>query len=445
MPDVVYANDPETIIRKRKSLAKSAEKTRVLMGTWLRVISEEEEWFQVETRTGKKRGFVQRTSVREKAALKVFFVDVGQGDGAIIESPEGILLIDGGPSKSYYKYLKNRAKPVIDDGGGPVHIDAMVVSHPDDDHFNGLTHLLRDRNFTFGRIYHNGIIRYADGTGHGDLNLGRMGAKTINGEKVPVLKESFSTISQVRKLINAGDLKTRFHQFWQAAVDAEDAGHLLHGARRLTHRDATLPGFSGDPQDGLRVEVLGPVVTRDSGAVNYRAFPSPENPDGEPSDSHTINGHSVVLKLHFGKHTFLFAGDLNIPAERHLIAHYQNKNPFRVDVAKACHHGSSDFLLNFLKKVSPHATVFSSGEDRLHDHPLPDALGAAVRHSRGDFPLLFSTELARTPLGGGRVLYGHINARSNGSVISLAQRKERGGKDEWHSFGLPFRGRFPHS
>ena len=121
--------------------------------------------------------------------------------------------------------------------------------------------------------------------------------------------------------------------------------------------------------------MLGPVVTRDSGAVNYRAFPSPENPDGEPSDSHTINGHSVVLKLHFGKHTFLFAGDLNIPAERHLIAHYQNENPFRVDVAKACHHGSSDFLLNFLKKVSPHATVFSSGEDRLHDHPLPARIG----------------------------------------------------------------------
>jgi hypothetical protein len=129
-----------------------------------------------------------------------------------------------------------------------------------------------------------------------------------------------------------------------------------------------------------------------------------------------------------------------------LLAHYRHDpGLFKVDVNKACHHGSSDFLVDFLKVVNPHASVFSSGEGRPHNHPLPDALGAVCRHSRGEIPLLFSTELARTPLGGERLLKGDINARSNGEIMVMAQRKERPGKDTWNSFHVPFQGRFAES
>ena len=75
---------------------------------------------------------------------------------------------------------------------------------------------------------------------------------------------------------------------------------------------------------------------------------------------------------------------------------------------------------------------------------MPDALGAATRHSRGNYPLLFSTELARTPIGSG-FHYGHINARTNGKQLTMAQRKEKPGlKDPWESFAVPFHGRFRH-
>jgi hypothetical protein len=40
--------------------------------------------------------------------------------------------------------------------------------------------------------------------------------------------------------------------------------------------------------------------------------------------------------------------------------------------------------------------VLSSGDDEPHSHPRPDALGAYGKHSHGDRPLLFSTELARS-------------------------------------------------
>ena len=97
-----------------------------------------------------------------------------------------------------------------------------------------------------------------------------------------------------------------------------------------------------------------------------------------------------------------------------------------------------------MKEVSPSATVFSSGDDGNYDHPLPDAIGAAARHSEGEFPLVFSTELARDHSSTGKIKLGHINARSNGDTIVMAQKKESPGrsKQEWHPFAVPYGGPF---
>ena len=149
------------------------------------------------------------------------------------------------------------------------------------------------------------------------------------------------------------------------------------------------------------------------------------------------------LKLIFGDHSFLFGGDLNIPAQKHLLASQGDENPFQVDVAKACHHGSSDFSVDFLNKVRPHVNVFSSGDNKSFDHPMADAVGAAGRYTRGDHPLLFLTELARAETRS-RTHYGLINARSNGTTLVMAQMKEQHKKaDVWDSYTVPWQGRFP--
>ncbi len=79
-------------------------------------------------------------------------------------------------------------------------------------------------------------------------------------------------------------------------------------------RNKTLPGFSERGDDKLFIEVLAPVPTKASGAVEYVTFPDAEDvvvkrqdeKDRDeiprPSSSHTRNGHSIVRKLHFGEH-----------------------------------------------------------------------------------------------------------------------------------------------
>ena len=70
--------------------------------------------------------------------LSVTFLDVGQGDAALIEGPAGHrILVDGGPSGAALKRALNRHLPFYDR-----RIDLAVLTHPDADHAGGLPSLL---------------------------------------------------------------------------------------------------------------------------------------------------------------------------------------------------------------------------------------------------------------------------------------------------------------
>lgn len=460
---VVFADKPETIIRKAPSASAKAL-NHVLLGTWLGVKDESGDFLEVTTRKAGRGGWVHKSDVRDDPVLKLFYVDVGQGDGAIIEHPEGIMVIDGGPNKNLYRFMLHRYSPIFAEGK-KVHIGALVMSHPDADHFAGLTHILKDDRFTIGTVFHNGIKRYNSKHPDVDFDLGTLRDRTVDGKTVETLTETMSTLTHAKALLKENDdsvasqisslpsgkkpkklVMTTYYNFWAAAIAAHDDGRLS-SARRITSRDGMLPGFTAASPSKLKVEVVGPVPTKTSGAVEYVGFGEPHerastSTSHSVSSSHTRNGHSLVLRLVFGDHSFLFGGDLNIPAEAHLMKHYGGKNPFHSDVAKACHHGSSDFSVKFLKMVKPHVNVFSSGDNKSFDHPVADALGAAGQHASGDFPLLFSTELARATSKNG-IHFGLINARSNGKVLTMAQMKEQHKKaDVWDSFTVPWEGKF---
>jgi competence protein ComEC len=70
--------------------------------------------------------------------LKIYFLDVGQGDSALIRTPYGQnILVDGGPDDKAVKGL-GKALPFYDKK-----IDLMILSHPHDDHYGGLIDVLK--------------------------------------------------------------------------------------------------------------------------------------------------------------------------------------------------------------------------------------------------------------------------------------------------------------
>ncbi len=463
MTEIRYVREVGTFLARHRGAAPgSPGSVQKLLGARLHIDENDvvDGWVRatdVPDKDGKVRGvFVEESRISATQMLKVFYVDVGQGDATLIEAEGAVVVIDGGPNRGFHDALVDRLRAIhrADEAAGRqpparLRINVMVVTHFDLDHYYGLIKVLESDDFEVGRLYHNGLPRYGADADK-DLNLGTV----INhNDGTRSISTDLRGIESARDLLGSGELvtargnDTKFARFLRAVVGAFDAGRLDSMAL-LVRRDVSgAPDVLPDTGPDMTFEVLGPVTTTGFGAIRLPAFHDPHtasatNPHPSPSESHTINGNSVVLRLGYGDKTFLFGGDLNQPAQRFLNARYPSLEPFSADVNKACHHGSSDFDLDYLKAVSPQATVFSSGDNGSFDHPLPDAMGAAAKHSEGDFPLVFSTELARET-GKKGIKFGHINARCNGDTIVMAQKKEKPSlKKKWHSFPLPFGGPF---
>ncbi|MFD2043407.1 ComEC/Rec2 family competence protein [Ornithinibacillus salinisoli] len=76
--------------------------------------------------------------VQKPDELIVHFINVGQGDSILIQTPnESNILIDGGPPKSGKKVVKYLEEH------GVKEIDLMIATHPDKDHVGGLPHVMK--------------------------------------------------------------------------------------------------------------------------------------------------------------------------------------------------------------------------------------------------------------------------------------------------------------
>lgn len=69
--------------------------------------------------------------------MEVVFLDVGQGDAALVKTPHNkYILVDGGPDKEILNKLGEEMLPGISE------IEAVILSHPHADHVSGLNYVL---------------------------------------------------------------------------------------------------------------------------------------------------------------------------------------------------------------------------------------------------------------------------------------------------------------
>jgi competence protein ComEC len=89
-----------------------------------------------------------------KDAISVTYLDVGQGDSAVIEAGgKRIMVVDTGRTgrevDAYLRYL------------GQKDIDVLMVTHADDDHGAGVSYVMR--KFVVREVWDNGLLIYPDG------------------------------------------------------------------------------------------------------------------------------------------------------------------------------------------------------------------------------------------------------------------------------------------
>lgn len=95
------------------------------------------------------------------------------------------------------------------------------------------------------------------------------------------------------------------------------------------------------------------------------------NPGCGPADQN-INNDSLVLRMTWGRRSFLLTGDIEEPAEECLAALGPS---LQSDVLKVAHHGSGTSTSSrFLNQVNPVIAVISAGKVNPFGHPHPEVV-----------------------------------------------------------------------
>jgi competence protein ComEC len=241
--------------------------------------------------------------------LRVDFLDVGQGDSALITFPDNTtLLIDGGGrpgpfekenrfsaggsfgEETFEPETRSIGESVVSEylwWRGLDHVDYILATHADADHIDGLNDVVR--NFDVRAAF---VAR----TPTTDIEYARFG-ETLAERSVPLL------------LVGAGDV-------------------LRVGA--------------------VTAKVLWPVAVEDPNAGSR-------------------NNDSIVLRLQFGERALLLTGDLEMAGEIGMLRAGEN---VRADVVKVAHHGSkTSSTVNFIAAVQPCLAIISVGQTSIFGHP----------------------------------------------------------------------------
>lgn len=387
-----------------RNTSGNEEKFELLWGDRVRVINQDEERWKVKARGF--TGYVTSGHLGDTSRLELYFIDVGQGDGVLIRTPDNRhILIDGGWPRKSQPTGKNAAdfvdwKFYKDYESTPIKLDAMICSHNDQDHYGGLWDLLdkfqheeldSDENIHVETFYHAGLSWWKGTSGR---VLGPT-VTTANGTMWTRLLEDRASLE--KGLQTSGShpkLQGEWAKFLRKVKQAKTEAGTPSPVHRLSNNIQYLPGF--DQTNDVSLKVLAPIEFDVGGKPVIRKFSGGE--------SKNTNGNSVLLRLDYKHARILLTGDLNYVTQQSLLQDYDgHHDEFKCDVAKACHHGSHDVSINFLDALKPACTIISSGDSEGHDHPRPNIVAACgltgFREENNDrlvTPLVFSTELSRS-------------------------------------------------
>ena len=241
----------------------------------------------------------------------VHYIDVGQGDSALLEFPDcGVMLIDAGTGRNQSSsrltdYLTDffASNTQYNDT-----ISLIINSHPHQDHFKALKAV-----YTAFKVE-----RYID-NGHTPLK--------------------------------ATSRDVRDHRYPDgSAIEI----------REIPDSEVVEDGFG----IGLTDEIIDPFgCTNMNPEIRILSGRIEERPEGWTNkDFGNPNNHSLVTRIDFGQSSFLFTGDMETEAIDYMTEFYDGAGVLDVDVYQVGHHGSVNGTTDdLLEAMSPEIAVISMG------------------------------------------------------------------------------------
>lgn len=150
-----------------------------------------------------------------------------------------------------------------------------------------------------------------------------------------------------------------------AVINTFDIGKILMPQTTTTTKTFE-DAITAIKNKSMKITTPVPGSTFDLGSAKCTIF-APNS-----SKYENLNDYSIVIKLTFGKTSFLFTGDAESVSEQEMMS---KDFDLRADVLKIGHHGSdSSTTKEFLKAVSPKYAVISAGRDNSYGHPTQTTL-----------------------------------------------------------------------
>jgi competence protein ComEC len=130
---------------------------------------------------------------------------------------------------------------------------------------------------------------------------------------------------------------------------------------------------------------------------------------GEPQSAKSgtdINNNSLVIKISYGRRSFIFAGDAELEEQRELL---RAEADLKADILKVPHHGSRSMLPELFEQVQPEAAVISVGAHNTFGHPAQSTL---------DMLCQAGTRVYRTDLDGAVII------RTDGNNLEIIRGRK---------------------
>jgi competence protein ComEC len=281
-------------------------------------------------------GYNDENAVLDSAGLQVHFIDVGQGDGIVIEFPDGkTMIVDAGLSGNapdLIDYIDNNVFENNEDT-----FDYMLITHSDRDHVGAIDEVL---------------LEYQ--------------VNTIFRPKIYAV-DSYTPPGEEEILV----------------VESAPQG----GIERMTDIYAKAIYYVlNEPDSTMIFSEEGLVINGGSGENAYSiTFLSPSE-----DDYSDVNEFSPIIVLEYRSRRIMLTGDATTDNEQTVVDSYDVSD---IDVLKLGHHGSdTSTSAELLAEATPQFAIISVGEDNSYNHPKQETINRLI-YAGVDANNIFRTDL----------------------------------------------------
>jgi beta-lactamase superfamily II metal-dependent hydrolase len=319
--------------------------------------------------------------------INIYAIQAGFGDCFLLEYGEGkseYILIDGGPSKNYHNHLKDALTQLLKTSQI---LDAIIVSHVDNDHIVGVLDLLVDLKYqqdagskpflNIGQLWFN---TFKDTIDTGDLEKRMKEINTIagvNGIRMHEMSMAFNGIKEGYQILSVA-------RFLDIPINPEtEKGFYFGGQDKPTFKKSNLeitivgPTLSNlqklqkkweDWIHDNEQKILEGKYTKDFAAMSDRSIP---------------NLSSIIMLIKADGKTILLTGDCRGDhlQEGLIETGLSADGKFHIDVFKVPHHGSQrNVTRDFFKEVTADTYVISA--DGTNGNPDEETLSWIIETAK---------------------------------------------------------------